>query len=419
MRRLLTIGLIGFTAQLQASDFGLPFVNSSSLGVAYADWATAAADPSTAYTNPAGLTELHKPQVMLNILGIDGTTKFTGTSVTPPFPFPFPVVETGVARSNIGALMPSFYFSAPIINEKLTFGFNITPPFGLGTNYDDSTLVRYAATLSQVKTIDFGPSLGYKINDNLSIGAGLDAVYLSVTLNNMYGPPLSFPGDSYLQNHLTGWGYGWHAGALLKLASKTRLGLSFNSDLSFNTLGYSSVSPAFGGEFRTPVQAINATLPARTQFSAQQDLGERWTAMATVFYTHWQTFKQVLMQRTATPMGIFLPVTIPFNYHNTFDYAFGGSYQLNSQWKFRAGILFLNTPSNDIDRGVADPIGKATVVTIGTRFQPNAHLWYDVGLGHSFFKQMPINYANPIASLKGHTNTQTSALGGQATWQFD
>lgn len=43
---------------LATSDFNLPFVNTSGLGVAYADWATAASDASTAYTNPAGLVKL-------------------------------------------------------------------------------------------------------------------------------------------------------------------------------------------------------------------------------------------------------------------------------------------------------------------------------------------------------------------------
>ena len=50
----LAILTASLSTQALASDFSLPFVNSAGLGVAYADWATAASDARTAYTNPAG-----------------------------------------------------------------------------------------------------------------------------------------------------------------------------------------------------------------------------------------------------------------------------------------------------------------------------------------------------------------------------
>lgn len=417
MRRILTIGLFFFTSQTIASDFNLPFVNSAGLGVAYADWASAATDASTAYTNPAGLVKLSKQQVVMNLLGITGTTNFTGSALTPPFPFPAPIAQTGTAHSKINAFAPSFYYSRPI-SERFAFGFNVTAPFGLGTNYPQNSIVRYAATRSEVKAIDIGPSLGFKLSDLVSFGAGLDAVYLSFTLNNMYGPPLSILGDSLLQNHLHGWGAGWHAGTLLNVSPETTIGFSYNSVVSIQTTGYSVVYPPTGGDIRRNDQETKAALPARAQLSIQHAFTKRWTGMVTAFYTNWKTFQKITMKRTVTPIGTFTPVTIPFNYSNTFDYAFGTAIQANDQWTFRAGILFLNTPSNDVDRGVADPIGKATVMTIGAHYQSSENLWYDVGIGHSFFKQMPINYANPLTSLQGYTNTQTTALGGQVTWQI-
>lgn len=408
---------------VSASDFNLPFVNTAGLGVAYADWATAASDASTAYTNPAGLIKLSHQQIVGNALGIIGTARFTGSAVTPTFPFPFTVAQSGEARSQIKAFLPSFYYSAPL-TQRIAFGFNLTTPFGLGTNYGStrSSIARYAATRAQVVGIDIGPSLGVKITDRFSLGAGFDALHLAFTLNNMYGPPVSFPLDSRLENHLSGWGYGGHGGILFDFSPETRVGVSYYSKISITTRGHSTVhTPAIGPAvmiFRTNQQETKAALPARAQLSLQHDFTKRWTGVGTVFYTNWRTFDQITMKNTETPTGETRSVTIPFNYHNCFDYAVGATFKATEKILFRGGIQFMSTPSNDRDRGIADPVGSATIVAVGAHYQQNANLGYDVGVGHSFFNQMPVNLITPLTSLKGHTNTQTTAIGGQINWSF-
>lgn len=409
------------TSQVMASDFSLPFVNSAGLGVAYADWATAADDASTAYTNPAGMVKLPHQQVVVNALGITGTANFTGTARTPAFPFPEPIVQSGVAHSGINAFMPSFYYTAPLGN-RVSAGVHFTTPFGLGTNYGSTpdVITRYAATRSQVVGMDMGPSLAVKINERFSIGAGFDALRLAFTLNNKYGPPWSFMGDSTLKNHLTGWGYGWNAGALFDVTEQTRIGFSYNSLISIHTTGHSTVYAPNNGPalFRTSAQKTDAALPARAQLSLQHDFTTRWTGMFTAFYTNWKTFNKITMKHTQTPLGVPISVTIPFNYHNCFDYSVGASFKATNQWLLRGGLQFMNTPSNNQDRGVADPIGSATVAAIGAHFQASELLGFDFGVGHSFFKQMPINYASQLTALKGHTNTQTTVIGGQINWSI-
>ncbi|HHF7366868.1 TPA: OmpP1/FadL family transporter [Legionella bozemanae] len=422
----LYLGLFSFfiaSPVLATSDFNLPFVNSAGLGVAYADWAAAASDASTAYTNPAGLVKLPHQQIVGNALGIIGTARFTGSAVTPTFPFPFTVTQSGEAHSQIKAFLPSFYYSAPL-TRRVAFGFNLTTPFGLGTNYGStrSSIARYASTRSQVVGIDIGPSLGVKITDRFSLGAGFDALHLAFTLNNMYGPPVSFPLDSRLENHLSGWGYGGHGGILFDFSPETRVGVSYYSKISLTTRGHSTVhTPAIGpmvAIFRTNQQETKAALPARVQLSLQHDFTKRWTGVGTVFYTNWRTFNQLTMENTETPTGETRSVTIPFNYHNCFDYAVGATFKATEKILFRGGIQFMSTPSNDHDRGIADPVGSATIVAVGAHYQQNANLGYDVGVGHSFFNQMPVNLITPLTSLKGHTNTQTTAIGGQINWNF-
>lgn len=229
---------------------------------------------------------------------------------------------------------------------------------------------------------------------------------------------MSIPYDSRLENNLSGWGYGWHGVVLFDLMPTTRLGVSYNSKIAFTTTGHSTVTVPFVGMFRTSMQETKAALPSRAQITLQHDFTKRWTGMATAFYTNWRTFSQITMQNTETPTGETLLVTIPFNYHNCFDYAAGASYKCTEKLLFRGGIQFMNTPSNNHDRGIADPVGSATIVTVGAHFQQTESLGFDVGVGHSFFNQMPVNLTTALTSLKGHTDTQTTAIGGQITWSI-
>ncbi|MDR3491872.1 MAG: outer membrane protein transport protein [Gammaproteobacteria bacterium] len=411
----LALAFMGITTQTYASDFSLPFVNVAGLGTAYADWATASSDASTAYTNPAGLVKLTHTQFVAAALDLQGSTRFTGSSTTPPYPYPFPVIQSGGASSRISAFIPSIYFSVPI-NNRFTFGFHQTAPFGLGSNYNKDAVVRYIATRSRVAVVDLGPDLGLKINENLSIGLGFDAARLAYNLDSMLGPPNSTP-DSDSQDHLSGWGFGWHGGVLYQPFKATRLGASFNSQLRPRTTGDSIIfSPI--GTFRTTNQKTNAGLPAHAQLSIEQNLTPLVTLMGTVFYTNWETFNQLTRKRVILPGGSTMSVTIPFNYHNTFDYSVGMSFKANSKLTVRTGVQLMNTPSNNRDRGVADPIGRGTVLAVGAHYQQNEKLGYDVGLGHSFFQEEPVNLVNSVSSATGHNMAQTSVFGAQVTWNI-
>lgn len=240
---------------------------------------------------------------------------------------------------------------------------------------------------------------------------------LLFTLTNAYGPPISIP-DGQGQNHYYGWGYGWHMGALYELLPTTRLGLSFNSMIMYHAGGNSVAYSPLGLTFRTTHTKSYAALPARTQFGFQHDINRCWTVMGTIFYTNWTTLGKIVERGVMLPTGGTTTVTIPLNYHNTFDYSIGTTYKINSKWMLRTGINFLQTPSNNRDRGVADPVGSATIPAVGAHFQQNPCLGYDIGYAHSFFKQMSVNNTNAITRLVGHTNTQTNVFGAQVTWNI-
>lgn len=400
-----------FSASVYASDFNIPFINAAGLGDTYAGWAANPTDASIGYANPAGLTYLNQhSQLVVAALGLKGSSQFTGNA-TPPFP-----AASGSANTQLSAFMPSFYISAPVACN-VVLGFGQTTPFALNTSFSKDSLLRYTATRSVIGTVvDVGPSIGVKISDKVSVGAGFDVEHLTSSFSNMVGFPLSFPGDSEVQNHLYGWGYGWHAGVLVQPVPCTRIGLNYKSPVVINATGNSQVfGPA--GNFRVD-QRATYHLPALAQLSIAQDFCCRFTALATAFYARWSSLSHILLQNSVFPGGFTAPVYMAFDYHDTVDYALGLNFQANNQWLLRTGITFLNTPTNDRTRVPQDPVGGGTILGIGARYQQNPCLSYDFGYTHGFFRQEPINFATPLATASGHNNTQTNVFGLQVNWNF-
>lgn len=405
--------LIVFSQLSLASDFNLPFINASGLGNVYAGWAAEAEDASTAYANPAGLTRIHQQQFVASALELFGATQFTGTT-TPPFP-PF-APQTGKVSSRLSAPLPSFYYAIPLA-KNFVFAIGQTTPWGLGSNYIKDSLVRYSATRSQIVAIDFGPSIGFKLTPQLSLGFGLDIERLSLTFHNIIGAPPFLP-DFESHNDLAGWGYGWHGGLLYEITPCTRVGFSYNSQVVFQTNGVSKLySPLLpNGKLDTDATRLNMTLPELAQLSLYHEFNRRWAVMGTIFYTGWNVFEKGVLENVMTPTGQASTITIPFNYHTTFDYALGASFKATEKWTLRTGIEWLNAPTNDTDRIVADPMGDATIVGIGAHYQQNCRLGYDIGFAHAFCKQAPLNHVTPFGSEFGYSAPETSVIGIQVTW---
>ncbi len=414
-----TLFLFGISSSVCASDFSLPFVNASDLGTAYSGWAAVAEDASTAYTNPAGLTRLKNYQLVFPVLGLFGYSTFTGTTKTPTFPFDFTVKESGSASTTLGAVFPSFYFSAPI-TDRLTVGFFQTNPFGLGTEYENNSIVRYIATKSKIVVIDGGPAFGFKVNDCLSVGAGLDIQYLMFTLNHKFGPPFSFPLDATSHNDEHGWGFGWHGGALYQVCNWARVGFSYNSRTYFNSAGISRLyipgTPVT--LFESDKLRSHAALPEHAQLSVHVDINPCWAFMSTLYYVHWTVLNKIVLKDTASFAGEKLTVTIPLNYRDTLDFSAGVTYKPTARWTLRTGFQIMDSPNNNRDRAVADPIGKGIILAAGAKFQQNCHLSYDIGYGHSFFRDQTVDPVSPIAAATGSMHSNSNLLGIQVNWNI-
>lgn len=401
-----------------ASDFQSPFINVSDLGNAYAGWAALAEDASTAYSNPAGLTRLQHYQLVLPFVWINGSAIFNGTTKTPPFPFPVTKTESGFARTRIEAFLPSFYFAAPV-TRRLTFAFSQNTPFGLASYYGDS-IVRYLSTKVKIAVLDVGPSVGFKVTDTFSVGAGFDAHNLHFALDQKIGPPLSFPLDSATRNDVRGWGYGWHAGALYQFLPCFRVGLSFNSKSWVHAKGDSILDVPFPRAiFKSSLLKVDAPLPARAQLGFHYDINPAWAVLGTVFYTHWSVFDKLTLQNMVIFGGETVDTNIPLEYRDTFDYSAAVNYKPTQKLILRTGVQFLDTPVKEQFHSPANPSSSALILAVGLHYIQDCHISYDIGYGHAFFDRAKVNVVTPLTSAVGTVKARTDVIGVQLNWNID
>ena len=167
-------------------------------------FAAQADDPSALHYNAAGMTQLSGVQMMLGTTLIGGTTDFTG-----------PAGATTGNRGGVIAIPPPshFYLTANLKSlgltslDNVTIGLGANSPFGSQSRYPENSPFRSASTFSTLPLIDIKPTVAIKLNEQLSIGVGLDIYTFSsmfghgqVELNSISpGAPSPFPAGSKIE----------------------------------------------------------------------------------------------------------------------------------------------------------------------------------------------------------------------------
>ena len=131
-------------------------------------------------------------------------------------------------------------------------------------------------------TYNATPSIAYRFNDWLSVGAGVQIQYATETLTRGLGHNTG-PG-SFIKGN--GWGYGFTAGATLTPTPTTTIGLGWRSCIDQkvdSTLNTSALLPlTTAGPVNTTVKA-----PDTVSLGIRQRLDPLWTVMATAEWSNW------------------------------------------------------------------------------------------------------------------------------------
>lgn len=406
---LLASGLLGFSSAASSAGFSLIEESASGLGNAFAGGAASAEDASTVFFNPAGMTRLSGSQLSLVLHAIKPTAEFSNTASVAAAGRPL-----GGNGGDAGnwTPVPNFYYVTEL-SQNLRAGLGISSPFGLKTEYDPSWMGRFQAIKSDLKTININPALAYKINDQLSVGAGLNAQYISAELTNAVYLGAGPEGQAKVKGD--DWSVGYNLGVLYELNPATRFGLAYRSDVRHKLEGDVTFTgvPAPNG----PISA-EITLPETVSLSGFHQINPQWAMMGDITWTRWSRFQELRIVRNT---GITVGQPTIENWDDTYRFALGASYQQSKQLKLRGGIAYDQSPVSDAYRTARIPDADRTWLTVGATYQLSAKSSMDFGYAHIFVANATININNPSPTpgkLAGSYDNSVDILSAQFNHRF-
>jgi long-chain fatty acid transport protein len=130
------------------------------------------ADASTAALNPAGMTRLDRSQMLAAFQQLYVNARFDTDTAS------FGGGDGGNAGGFVSAGSVHYVHS---LAPDWKLGISAGSYFGLGVDYGDDWAGRYYTTEAELLTFGINPSMGYRINDWLSVGGGFNIVYAELT----------------------------------------------------------------------------------------------------------------------------------------------------------------------------------------------------------------------------------------------
>jgi long-chain fatty acid transport protein len=390
----LSLLALGAPATGLAGGIGLYEIATPDLGLASAGYAARAQDASTVFKNPAGMSLLSGAQVQAGMQLLYGSVEFSPNGSTSAR------LGSDGGGNAIGALPALSAFFVLPLSEKISVGFGTFSNFGLAENYNDNWVGRYFVQKSTLVGVSLMPSLSYKVNDWLSLGAGLNAMagYLNteVAVNNL-DPRI---GDGQLKLKDNTWGFGANVGVLLQPCQSTRIGVTYLSAVKLDfsaTPSYSNLGPAMAGLLANPRQIdLGMKVPQSVMVSGYHELSAHWALMADVGWQDWSQFGKV----DVSVGDAGLESTLNSHYQDTWHGAVGAQYRPFDKWQFTAGTAFDSSAVSSADRTVTVPMGQTWRFGVGAQWQVSQKVNLGAAYEYMWCGSMSVDQGQDL-SLRG------------------
>ena len=403
-RAAVAAALAVMTSASYAGGFGIATQNGSGTGNAFAGGAAVAEDASTVWYNPAGMTAL------------PGTTNFAISAqiLKPSFKFQNTgsTLPPGTGEGGDGGdwtYIPHGFVTHKL-SDKWSIGAAFNTPFGLKTQYDAGWRGQAIALTSELKTFNFNASTAYKFNDMWSVGAGVNYLKVELKFNSQIA-------IGFVEPNLSDSGIGYNVGVLFQPTQNTRIGAHYRTSINLQATG-TLVAPALIGG--TGAATAGLSTPDTFSLSALHAITPQWEIMGDVTWTGWSHLERLTVVRTSGVATGTAPVSLTFNWSDSWRTSLGVNYKPNATWKFRGGVAYDKTPTNDTDRTARLPDQDRTWLALGAQMKVSKAGTVDVGYAHEFIKDASVNNAAPITGLRliGNFKNQVDILSIQYSHSF-
>lgn len=325
---------------------------------------------------------------------------------------------------NAGGVLPSlggYYVNRA--SERWRVGLSLTSYFGLGLDYGKNWVGRYFAQEGSFITLFAGPSAAYRVNDWLSVGAGVGAVYGGLKAKSAIRNLEPGAADGRLKFKDSAFGVGGNVGVLIEPWDSARFGITYYSPVDFDFQDHPDLKGE-GPGLRALLNAsgvagrqlgLDFTLPQWVMVSAVYEPLEKLALMANANWQEWSQFGYVDVS-----VDSLTNRTINADYDDTFHLAVGAHYQVAPAWLVMAGFAYDSSPTSKGNRSVALPLDQQFRYALGAQYTWNESV--QLGLAYEFIDagSADISQSRPLAgTLVGdYSPNHIQVVNVNVVWKF-
>jgi long-chain fatty acid transport protein len=303
------------------------------------------------------------------------------------------------------------------ISDRLKLGVNVGNNFGLSLDWGTNWVGRYTATEASLFAPQVQPTIAYKVNDWLSVGAGagLTLGYLNAKLRVHSKQPDHIDGKMELKD--TDFAVQGNFGIMLNPTRDTRIGIRYltETELDFkDDPHFSRVSPVIK-DITDQISGLDLgmKMPQSIMVGVFHDLSDRWAVLGSVGWEEWSEFGHVDITVDESP-----EVTDDLKYNNTYHVGIGAQYQYNPKWRYSAGISYDSALSDGKHRSAMIPMGEMTRVGGGFEYRKRSDLTLGAAMDVMWEGDLSLNQKSNGGTLSGeYENVFLAFFTVYAKWQ--
>ncbi|MFA0191644.1 OmpP1/FadL family transporter [Vibrio lentus] len=293
------------------------------------------------WTNPATMSHMGESKTTINTMAFDLEMQYQDNQDS-----------SGDGKGH--SVLPSFgAFHAHQVTDKLHLGIALGAVGGSSLDYGSEWAG--AALLEDITltAMQVNPSLSYKLNDQWSVGAGVQFSWAALQQTT----------SAFTAKQDTDWAYGYNLGVMYTPTDKLKLGASYRSKLEheFNN----ELKGSLPGSNRS--LSTDIALPEIVDVSASYALNQQLDLLTSIQFHRWSAWDETVLDFGASvggnPVG---GIPIKRDWDDVWKFALGADYQLNSDWRLKAGFSYETSPQDDPSMQWVDlPVGEQYRYSVG------------------------------------------------------
>jgi long-chain fatty acid transport protein len=354
-----------YAGGIYLTELGTPI----SVGTAGVGSVTNTNGADSVFTNPAGMTGIKGDQFIAGSQAVLPTIRFDPDSGS---------TAGGDDGGNAGSatVIPSAFYVKDLGNDW-RIGISMTAQLGGGVDYGGDFVGRYSAQKSVLSGYGISPAVAYRVNNKLSVGAGLSSVYTDLDLDIAINQPGPMANDGVAKfDELTDWSYQGYLGLTYQASDRLTIGAVYRSEADADLEGdlhFFNVPPGT----MTGDGAIDYTYPQVIQVGVKYQLTHDTILMADLDWEEWSEFGATRVEINNNAVGTF-----DRNWDDTWHIGFAVMHRLSEGQAISAGIAYDSSPVDDQYRTADLPVDEQVRLSAGYFHEISENMSY--GLGGTF-----------------------------------